>query len=221
VCSSDLDGLSAAFIDPALAHLRARGAAITFGRRMTGIDAPAERVVALRFGDDTVPLDDDDVAVLALPAWELAASVSGVAVPTRHSAIVNAHFRVAVPDGRPGLIGVLGGTAEWIFARAGVVSVTVSAADRLLEEPAEALIHRLWQDTARALDLASEAMPPARLVKERRATFAALPTVGARRPGPRSRWSNLALAGDWIATNLPATIEGAIRSGQRAAAVFA
>jgi len=54
-------------------------------------------------------------------------------------------------------------------------------------------------------------------VRERRATFAALPHENAKRPGPRTNWANLVLAGDWTATGLPATIEGAIRSGNRAA----
>jgi uncharacterized protein with NAD-binding domain and iron-sulfur cluster len=39
----------------------------------------------------------------------------------------------------------------------------------------------------------------------------------ARRPGSETQWKNLFLAGDWTATGLPATIEGAIRSGNRAA----
>ncbi len=56
-------------------------------------------------------------------------------------------------------------------------------------------------------------MPPWQIVRERRATFAALPQQNAMRPGARTGWHNLALAGDWIATGLPGTIEGAIRSG--------
>ena len=55
------------------------------------------------------------------------------------------------------------------------------------------------------------------VVSELRATFAALPGEEMRRPGTRTRWKNLMLAGDWTATGLPATIEGAIRSGQKAA----
>jgi len=58
-------------------------------------------------------------------------------------------------------------------------------------------------------------------VRERRATFAATPAQDEKRPGAATRWSNLALAGDWTDTGLPATIEGAIRSGHRAAAVIA
>jgi uncharacterized protein with NAD-binding domain and iron-sulfur cluster len=56
-------------------------------------------------------------------------------------------------------------------------------------------------------------------VKEKRATFAATPAQEARRPPARTRWGNLFLAGDWTATELPATIEGALRSGEAAAAL--
>ena len=59
------------------------------------------------------------------------------------------------------------------------------------------------------------------IVRERRATFAATPAQDARRSGPATAWSNLFLAGDWTETGLPATIEGAIRSGNRAADLIA
>ncbi len=64
--------------------------------------------------------------------------------------------------------------------------------------------------------------PPPRwqIVRERRATFAATPEQDALRPGTATNWRNLALAGDWTQTGLPATIEGAIRSGARAAALI-
>ena len=60
--------------------------------------------------------------------------------------------------------------------------------------------------------------PPVRIVKERRATFAQTPAAAAGRPGAGTPWANLHLAGDWTATGLPATIEGAVRSGEQAAA---
>jgi len=60
-------------------------------------------------------------------------------------------------------------------------------------------------------------LPPWQIVRERRATFAALPAQDAKRPHATTAWRNLVLAGDWTATHLPATIEGAIRSGNRAA----
>jgi len=57
-------------------------------------------------------------------------------------------------------------------------------------------------------------------VRERRATFAALPGENAKRPTAKTLYRNLFMAGDWTATGLPATIEGAIRSGHRAATLI-
>jgi uncharacterized protein with NAD-binding domain and iron-sulfur cluster len=60
-------------------------------------------------------------------------------------------------------------------------------------------------------------LPKHRVVKEKRATFAQAPANLGRRPPARTRWANLHLAGDWTATGLPATIEGAVVSGRLAA----
>ena len=62
--------------------------------------------------------------------------------------------------------------------------------------------------------------PAWQLVVEPRAGFAAVLSQEMKRPAVRTRWTNLVLAGDWITTGLPATIEGAIRSGQLAADVL-
>jgi uncharacterized protein with NAD-binding domain and iron-sulfur cluster len=64
-------------------------------------------------------------------------------------------------------------------------------------------------------------MPVWQIVRERRATFAALPREEAKRPAAATAWENLVLAGDWTRTGLPATIEGAIRSGAKAAEIIA
>jgi uncharacterized protein with NAD-binding domain and iron-sulfur cluster len=64
-------------------------------------------------------------------------------------------------------------------------------------------------------------MPPWRVVKERRATVAATAAQERRRPNARTDLANLVLAGDWTATGLPGTIEGAIQSGETAAGLLA
>jgi hydroxysqualene dehydroxylase len=115
------------------------------------------------------------------------------------------------------LLGLIGGTAEWLFVRDDLVSLTVSAADSLADETSDIIAARLWADTAAALGLSTQPQPPARIVKERRATFAQTPEQVTRRPPAATHWSNLFLAGDWTATGLPATIESAIRSGHVAA----
>ena len=115
---------------------------------------------------------------------------------------------------------MLNATTEWIFAFPGRLSVTISAGDRLIDTPREALARTIWDEVQVASGLCA-ALPAWQIVRERRATFAATPAQDARRPAPATAWSNLFLAGDWTETGLPATIEGAIRSGNRAAAVVA
>jgi hypothetical protein len=114
------------------------------------------------------------------------------------------------------MIGVVNGTVEWIFAFPNRLSVTISGADRLLDNPREMLAKTLWEEVAAVAGL-SDPLPPWQIVRERRATFAATPEENAKRPAAETEWRNLFLAGDWTATGLPATIESAIRSGNRAA----
>jgi hypothetical protein len=146
----------------------------------------------------------------------------GLEVPEDHAPIVNAHYQVEPPAGMPVLTGLVGGVAEWVFRKHGVISVTVSAADRLVDEAAETLAATLWRDVAAAFGLPADPVPPGRIVKERRATFRATPAQLARRPASTATgWNNLRLAGDYVDTGLPATIEGAIRSGLAAAEAIA
>ena len=103
-----------------------------------------------------------------------------------------------------------------VFVKPGIVSTTTSAANRYADLSADHLATVAWEEVRAALEL-SGPRPPWRVVREKRATFAATADQERRRPGPRTGLSNLALAGDWTNTGLPATIEGAIRSGVAAA----
>ncbi|MFM0055803.1 hydroxysqualene dehydroxylase HpnE [Paraburkholderia phytofirmans] len=213
------NGLGSAFVDPALRLLQHGGAAIRLGSRLDRIVFAADnrRVQALHFAGESVTLDANHAVILAVPPDIAQTLVQGLRAPTRFAATVNVHFAVEPPFGLPQVTGLLNGTAEWLFAFEGRLSVTVNGAERLLDTPHEALAATVWAEVAQAASLPPAPMPAWQVVVERRATFAALPDQEARRPGTRTRWNNLMLAGDWTATGLPATIEGAIRSGQKAA----
>jgi squalene-associated FAD-dependent desaturase len=206
------EGLSESLVDPALAALRKAGAEIRFGARLRALGFGSDRVAELVFETGSIDLDGDDV-ILAVPAAVAARLVPGLIVPDSYAPIVNAHFRCAVGAATPFFVGIVGGTAEWVFRKRGILSVTVSAADRLIDRPAEALAGLLWRDAAAAYGMPADPPPAARIIKERRATFRATPEQLRRRPGPSLPWANLLLAGDYTDTGLPATIEGAIRSG--------
>ncbi len=205
-------GLSAAFVAPALATLTLFGTVIRLQHRLMA--ASGESLV---FEGDAVTLGPEDRAVLALPPWATAQVFPNdtPALPTR--TIVNAHFRCTwVPPGQTRFLGITGGVAQWLSWRGDVLSVTVSAAERLAVLPNDEIAALLWADAARALDLPA-ALPPFRVLKERRATLAHTPDVLRRRPGPTTRFPRIFLAGDWIASPWPCTIEAAVSSGLSAA----
>ena len=208
--------LAAAFIDPAAAWLQARGAQLTLGRRLRALVFDGDRLAALDWGDGRREVGPEEAVVLAVPAWIAAALVPDLIVPDEHRAIVNGHFAHAAPAGAPAMLGLLGGTAEWVFAFPDRISVTVSAAEHLVDRDREELARAFWADIGAALGIDAP-LPRWQVVKEKRATFAATPAQNARRPGAATRWRNLFLAGDWTQTGLPATIEGSLRSGETAA----
>jgi squalene-associated FAD-dependent desaturase len=209
-------GLSAAFVTPALDALEARGAEIRLGTRLRALTTADGRVTKALFADGEMSLGPEDRMVLAVPAWVAAELLPDLVVPTEHRAIVNAHYATPPAPDQPALLGLVGGVSEWLFAYPDRVSVTISAADRLLDAPREELVATIWREIAPFCG-ADAAMPPWQLVREKRATFAATPAMEKLRPGAATHLANLALAGDWTATGLPATIEGAIRSGNAAA----
>ena len=117
---------------------------------------------------------------------------------------------------------------QWLFNK-GVdesgrqhIHAVISAADQWMDLDENEITRRVRADIEWACPRAQGLAPiEVRSVKEKRATFAAVPGFEALRPGPRPRASggvdNLILAGDWCDTGWPATMEGAVRSGYSAA----
>jgi hydroxysqualene dehydroxylase len=209
-------GLSAAFVEPALAYLKRHAGASRFGTQLRRVVVAADTVTGLDFGDGIVAVGPDDAVVLAVPPYVASAIIPQLQTPDEFRAIINAHFRIVPPPGLAPMVGVLNGVVEWIFAFEDRISVTISGADRFLRHTRDEIAQMIWHDVQRVADVPAE-MPPWQIVRERRATFAATPAQNAKRPGARTAWRNLVLAGDWTDTGLPATIESAVRSGNRAA----
>ncbi len=120
------------------------------------------------------------------------------------------------------MIGMLGEVSQWAFDRgaldgqaehAGLIAVVVSASGRQLELGNEEIARRI---DAELRDLLPGLPAPewSRIINEKRATFRCAPNV--QRPGPQSGLPGLLLAGDYLASPYPATLEAAVRSAQAA-----
>jgi squalene-associated FAD-dependent desaturase len=209
-------GLSAAFVEPAIAYLKRHAGTVRFGNQLRRFVVAADAVTGLDFSDGVIAVGRDDAVVLAVPPYAARSIIPQLQAPDEFRAIINAHFRIVPPPGLDPMVGVLNGTAEWIFAFEDRISATISGADRLLRHGRDEMAKMIWHDVRSVANVPAE-LPPWQIVRERRATFAATPSQNAKRPGVRTAWRNLALAGDWTDTDLPGTIESAVRSGIRAA----
>lgn len=220
-------GLGTALIDPALAHLGSQGVKVDFDTALRSIDFQDGKARALHFTQErSVTLAPDDRVVLTLPPSRLKSVLPDLIVPRDDASILNAHFLIDQPERLRALApitGLINAKTHWIFLRGDVVSLTISAADRLgvMQTEPEVLLETLWAEVCGALALGDARYLAGRINKERRATFDQSPTEVAKRPDARTSITNLFLAGDATRTGLPATIEGAIRSGEIAAKLVA
>ncbi|WP_417830779.1 hydroxysqualene dehydroxylase [Terasakiella sp.] len=178
---------------------------IRFGKRLTNVDENQ-----LVFKDEQITLKKTDRVILALPPQAYAQITS----PFDFSAITcnpisNFHFDLD-SDVEECFVGLIGTQSQWLYAKGRHACVTISNQKFESFE----ISKQIWMEVRPLLGLDDCQMPPCRLVCEKHATPAQNMDFATRRPQTKTHIANIFLAGDWIDTGLPATIESAIRSGK-------
>lgn len=217
---------------PAVDYLQARGGSVIM-RRPARIAMHGDRITSVKVGDTTVRAD---TVICAVP-WHAFTGVWEESVPPALSDVsrnasamrptpivtVNLWFDRSVMDHRTSFIGVADGTTQWLFDRekitgaGGHLSAVSSGAIDLLRMENDDLVARAEADVRRVLPAATRAVVTrALVVREPRAGFSLAPNAPPR-PSAVTQLAGFLLAGDWTDTGLPATIEGAVRSGFTAA----
>lgn len=213
---------------PARAYLAARGGIVNTGRpaRVSAGDDG----FTVRAGDERWIVRDVVAAVpwhnlatlFAETPRELAPIAAAAAMRSVPIVTVNIWYDRAVLD--VPFAGLIGRTAQWVFDRRALtgassshLSVITSAAAGLSEQDDRAIIDLISADLRAAIPAAAAAhVTRATVIREKQATFSVRPGSPPR-PAERTPLRGFFLAGDWLETGLPGTIEGAVRSGNRAA----
>lgn len=175
--------------------------------------------------------------VAAVPPWDLPAllrdtgslePLASAAAAFHPSPIVTVHLWWDRPVHPGPFSGLPGGSFHWAFNRTAIlgggppgrehVCLVRSGARGLIGKKPDELAALAADDLRARLPAARDARVVfARTVWETKATVSLAPGTAARRPGPATPLPGFVLAGDWTATGLPATIEGAVVSGASAA----
>ena len=230
--------LSETIGEPALRALRRAGVEVRLGWRAGGISdtqcSPGGRLEVVGSAGGLQDSVQADVVILALPHLRAASLLPQAAAELRRSIesigvspIVNLHVlydrRVLDQSFAAGI----DTPVQYIFDRTvsggaptgtQYVAVSLSGADEEMSLSPQQLRERYEPELARLLPKARNAkIERFELTREHAATFRAAPGVGRLRPGPVTPIPGLLLAGAWTDTGWPATIEGAVLSGQAAA----
>jgi hydroxysqualene dehydroxylase len=192
-----------------VAHVDDRGAATTEGRRydaQTVICAvPVERVN--RIVDERLRMRDPRFARLDL---------------FTHSPILGVHLQFAAPVMHFPHAVLVDRPTQWLFRKddeGRYLHAVISAADQWVALTEDEIGRRVLEDVRACFPAARGVeLERARAVKEKLATFAPVPGIDRLRPATTGPGSSLILAGDFVKTGWPATMEGATRSGYMAAA---
>lgn len=217
--------LSACLPRPATDYIESRGGAVRLGTPVQQLEIVDDTVVGVRVNDSVVPAEH---VILATPpgvSAELLRPHSALAAKAQRFDQLRAQpictLYLRYPETTTlerDMIGLLQGLPQWLFDRGrlngdkGLIAAVISGPGPHLRLSNEALIAQVVADIARhfpAWPLPLET----KLIRERRATLAAVPGVDAFRPGHATPVKGLWLAGDYTAAGYPSTLEGAVKSG--------
>jgi squalene-associated FAD-dependent desaturase len=227
-------GLSELVAEAARRYIEERGGEVLTNEAAAGLEVADGSVLRLLTGETGLAADffllalPPDEALAVLPERVMEEPFFARIRKIESSPIVNVHLWYDRPVWKRGFAAFLNTPLQWAFNKTKLwdeegpgqyIDVSLSGAHDFVDVPGGE-IARLFEKEMEAL------MPAARgarlervlVTKEREATFAAKPGIGALRPSQETPIGNLFLAGDWTATGWPATMESAVRSGLAAAA---
>ncbi len=228
-------GQSELYVAGALRFLESRGSVVMVNAAASGLVLEDGRAAGIRLRDGTTLRGG--AVISGVPPWALPGFVpqgertAGLLAAARsiaHSPIVSVNIWFDREFMEGDLVGLIGKTVQWAFNRRSIlpeekgagacVACVISAAYDVIGDPAAALVATAARELREVFPAAGGAeVTHSVVIKEKRATFSATPETERARPGTATAVERFYLAGDWTDTGLPATIEGAVISGYRAA----
>jgi len=220
--------LSAVFPEPAVRFIQGHGGTVRFAERVGSLDIRTGHVVGVSTRRGVIEADHVIIAAAPSEALRLMAphaalnEISGPLAGLRYEPICTVYLQYP-PGLRLGceMLGLLGGTGQWILdlgdsGHPGMMAVVISGPGTHMAQDNTALINMIIEEISVHFPH-WPAPTQSFVIREKRATFSCHTDIAALRPGNRTAVEGCWLAGDYTDTGLPATLEGALRSGVRAA----
>ncbi|HEX9250598.1 MAG TPA: hydroxysqualene dehydroxylase HpnE [Ignavibacteriaceae bacterium] len=214
-------GLSKSIIDQASLFIEKNNGKIILSETVKEVVVKNQKVVCLK--SDLKTYDDFDYVISAVPLYSLERIIDkkslDINVDLNYSTILNIHIWLKENKLKEKFYGLLDSPLHWIFVKETHINIVISDADYLIDKSKEDIFSFVVDELTIYTSIINDDILNYKIIKEKRATF--VPTVEtiSKRPNSNTGINNLFLAGDWINTGLPSTIESAVKSGSIAAKI--
>lgn len=211
-------GLSKSFCEPARKYLEGQGSEIFLSNGLQAAQNDGTKISSLQFDNS---LNDYDDVIVAAPPFALN-KITGLESLAQneifeYSPILTVHVWLNENHLKEKYYALIDSPVHWVFNHQKFVTIVISAAEEFVAMSEVEIFDLVWKELEIYLKLRKENLIRYKVLKEKRATFIPSKQILNRRPGVKTKFDNLFLAGDWIDTELPSTIESAVRSGKMAA----
>ncbi|MCK9210057.1 MAG: hydroxysqualene dehydroxylase HpnE [Ignavibacteriaceae bacterium] len=214
-------GLSKAFVDPAVNFLKVRKNELSLSEKLLEISVTQNKAVVVE--TDKGSINDFDTVILAIPSYAFSRIneknfiIENDRTDLSTSSILTLHLWLKENKLKKPFYAFIDSRLHWVFNHGEYITTVTSSADELIEKSQEELFSIISTELFTYLGINPENISRYKIIKEKRATFIPNKENLLKRPSANTKLENVFLAGDWTNTGLPATIEGAIKSGNTAA----
>ena len=214
-------GLSETYCDNAVEFITKRGSKIFFSEAVEEIIIENNSIKSIRSSKNTY--NDYDYFIFAVPHYSLMRIFKDESIVSsinfEYSTIVNLHIWLKKNELEKPFYGLIDSQVYWGFNKGTHLNLVISDANYLVEKTNEEIFEIAAVELKKYLRIEREMITEFIVIKEKRATFIPSKEVVDNRPSQKTKIKNLVLAGDWVDTALPSTIESAVKSGRIAAEI--
>ncbi len=212
-------GLSESIINPAELFIKINGGKIIPSETVKELTIENQEIVAVI--SDTNSHTDFDYVISALPLYALEKIIPlktlEINLILQYSTILNIHLWINENKFSEKFYGFFDSQLHWIFVKENHINIVISNADHMVEKSKEDIFNLVMNELENFISISADEVHHYKIIKEKRATFIPSIEISNQRPNSNTIIKNLFLAGDWINTGLPSTIESAAKSGRIAA----
>lgn len=211
-------GLSETYCEPAMKFIKKQFGSIHLSETVQEIIIENDRVTKVVTNKRNIT--DFDFVISAIPLFTLqkvkTVSLQFQIPKLEYSTILTIHLWLKENNVAEMFYGLIDSPVHWVFNKGSHLTLVISDADYLNEKSKEELLELAVSELEKFLLIPKDLITHHKILKEKRATFIPSNRINSKRPSTKTNIKNLFLAGDWIDTGLPSTIESAVRSGRLA-----